>query len=190
MKKYNTSYRLNQVMSERNLKQVDILKLAEPYCKEYGIKLNKNDLSQYVSGKVEPGQHKLFILGLALKINEAWLMGFDNVPMSRDTNMPVNFTSTLNLTEHETTVITAYHNNPDMQSAIDRILGIKSANPTEKGTKIIAPIEIEDDNKQKLLNNYDKLNDDGQSKLLDYSADLVSGGRYVKNNQLFGAKEA
>ena len=64
-----------------NLKQVDILRLAEPYCKKYGIKLNKNDLSQYVSGKVEPGQHKLFILALALNVNEAWLMGFDDVPM-------------------------------------------------------------------------------------------------------------
>ena len=81
MKKYNTSYRLNQVISERNLKQVDILRLAEPYCKKYGIKLNKNDLSQYVSGKVEPGQHKLFILALALNVNEAWLMGFDDIPM-------------------------------------------------------------------------------------------------------------
>lgn len=73
---------------------------------------------------------------------------------------------------------------------IDKILGIRSAKPTEKDKKIIAPFEIEDDNRQKLLSNYDKLNDDGQIKLLDYSADLVSGGRYVKNNQLFGDKEA
>lgn len=83
MKKFNTSYRLKQIMSQRNLKQVDILNLAAPYCKKYDIKLNKNDLSQYVSGKVEPGQHKLYILGLALKVNEAWLMGFDDVPMER-----------------------------------------------------------------------------------------------------------
>ena len=74
--------------------------------------------------------------------------------------------------------------------SVDYLLCRNSEVKAEKGKKIIAPIEIEDDNKQKLLNNYDKLNDDGQSKLLDYSADLVSGGRYVKNNQLFGAKEA
>ena len=48
--------------------------LAAPYSKKYGIKLNKNDLSQDVSGKVEPGQNKLYILGLALNVNEAWLM--------------------------------------------------------------------------------------------------------------------
>ncbi len=74
--------------------------------------------------------------------------------------------------------------------SVDYLLGRVGESQTEKDKKIIAPFEIEDDNRQKLLSNYDKLNDDGQSKLLDYSADLVSGGRYVKNNQLFGAKEA
>lgn len=83
MKKANTSQRLKQIMSERNLRQADILQAAKPYCERYGIKLAKNDLSQYVNGKVEPGQEKLTILGLALNINEAWLMGYD-VPKNRD----------------------------------------------------------------------------------------------------------
>lgn len=84
MKKYNTSQRLKQLMAERGIKQVDILKKAEPYCEKYNVKLNRNDLSQYVNGKVEPGQQKLSILGLALNVNEAWLMGYDDVPQSRD----------------------------------------------------------------------------------------------------------
>ena len=83
MKKFTTSQRLKQLMNERNIKQVDILIKAEPFCKKYGVKLNKNDLSQYVNGKVEPGQQKLSILGLALNVNEAWLMGYD-VPQIRD----------------------------------------------------------------------------------------------------------
>ncbi|MBR3368918.1 MAG: transcriptional regulator [Ruminococcus sp.] len=83
MKKYTTAERLRQVMSQRGLKQIDILLLAEPYCIKYNVKLNKNDLSQYVNGKVEPKQHKLSILGLALNVNEAWLMGYD-VPMGRE----------------------------------------------------------------------------------------------------------
>ena len=66
MKKVNTSVRLKQIMSERGLKQVDILRMCAPLCEKYGIKLNKNDLSQYVSGKVSPGQDKLTILGQAL----------------------------------------------------------------------------------------------------------------------------
>ena len=83
MKKFTTSQRLKQLMNERNIKQVDILIKAEPFCQKYGVKLNKNDLSQYVNGKVEPGQQKLSILGLALNVNEAWLMGYD-VPQKRD----------------------------------------------------------------------------------------------------------
>ena len=83
MKKSNTSQRLKQIMSEKNLRQADILRAAEPYCKRYGIKLAKNDLSQYVNGKVEPGQEKLTILGLALGVSEAWLMGYD-VHQERD----------------------------------------------------------------------------------------------------------
>ena len=32
-----------------------------------------------VNGKVQPGNDKLFILGLALNVNEAWLIGYDEV---------------------------------------------------------------------------------------------------------------
>ena len=96
MKKYTTSQRLKQLMSERGLKQVDILKQAEPYCEKYSVKLNRNDLSQYVNGKVEPGQQKLSILGMALNVNEAWLMGFDNVPQSRKTALSIEGTISSN----------------------------------------------------------------------------------------------
>lgn len=82
MKPYTTSQRLRQLMTARNLRQVDILRAAEPYCVKYNVKLGKNDLSQYVSGKVEPGQDKLTVLGFALNVSETWLMGYD-VPMDR-----------------------------------------------------------------------------------------------------------
>lgn len=87
MKVSNTSARLKELMQERTLRQVDILNAAKPYCAQYGIKLEKNDLSQYVSGKVEPKQEKLTILGLALNVNEAWLMGYD-VSMARNVSSP------------------------------------------------------------------------------------------------------
>lgn len=70
-------------MNERGLKQVEILEACKPYCEKYGVKLAKNDLSQYISGKVQPGQDKLSILGLALNVNEVWLMGY-NVPPGKD----------------------------------------------------------------------------------------------------------
>ena len=77
MKKFSTADRLNLIMRTRIMRQVDILNAADPFCRKYGVKLGKNDLSQYVSGKVEPGQDKLTILGLALNVSEAWLMGYD-----------------------------------------------------------------------------------------------------------------
>ena len=85
MKRATTAERLKELMDGRNLKQVDILNLALPICAKYDIKMNKSDISQYVSGKVEPSQEKLVVLGLALNVTEAWLMGFD-VPKQRKDN--------------------------------------------------------------------------------------------------------
>lgn len=85
MKPYNTAIRLKEIMDTRNIKQVDILNLCKPFCKKYDIKLGKNDLSQYVNGKVEPGQEKLDLLAEALQVSEAWLMGYD-VPMTNNEN--------------------------------------------------------------------------------------------------------
>ena len=89
MKTSNTSKRLAEYMAAHNLKQVDILRLAEPFCEKYNVKLNKSDLSQYVSGKVEPGQDKLFVLARALKVTEAWLMGYDEDSFSSDNIIPL-----------------------------------------------------------------------------------------------------
>ena len=94
MKKRTTSERLKQLMQERNLKQVDILNKAQPYCKKYGIKLTKQDLCQYVSGKVEPAQNKLAILSMTLKVNESWLVGFD-VPKEKQADELVELINSL-----------------------------------------------------------------------------------------------
>lgn len=82
-----TAQRLKKIMELRNLRQADIIRLAEPYCQRYRVKLNKSDLSQFVNGKNEPGQWKLTILGLALNVSEGWLMGLD-IPMERKTPTP------------------------------------------------------------------------------------------------------
>ena len=83
-----TALRLRRIMEERGLKQRDILEKAAPYCEKYKIKLNKSDLSQFVNGKVVPGQWKLTILGMALGVSETWLMGYDG-PMEREKPTPV-----------------------------------------------------------------------------------------------------
>ena len=75
--KENTAQRLAQIMNERNLRQVDILKRSEKFQKALGIKLGKSALSQYVSGKSIPDQDKLVLLSKTLGVSEAWLMGYD-----------------------------------------------------------------------------------------------------------------
>ena len=75
--KENTAQRLAQIMDDRNLRQVDILKQSEKFQKELGIKLGKSALSQYVSGKSIPDQDKLVLLSKTLGVSEAWLMGYD-----------------------------------------------------------------------------------------------------------------
>ena len=89
MKKETTSSRLKEIMKLKNLKQADIVRMCQPYCERYNVRIQRNDLSQYVSGKFEPKQDKLAILGMALNVSEAWLMGFD-VPMSRERKQSKN----------------------------------------------------------------------------------------------------
>ena len=78
-----TGSRLKELMSERGLRQVDILNMSKPYQKELNISLNKSHLSQYVNDKSSPDQNKLYLLAKTLNVNEAWLMGFTNVPKER-----------------------------------------------------------------------------------------------------------
>lgn len=72
-----TSNRIKQAMKSSNLKQIDIVNKAKSMEEETGIKLSKTDLSQYVNGKVTPGQKKLYVLAKILNVSEAWLLGYD-----------------------------------------------------------------------------------------------------------------
>ena len=86
MKQSTTKERLKELMQKRGLKQIDIVNLAKPFCEKSGIKLGRNDISQYLSGKVEPGQHKLFVLAQALDVSLQWLMGYDTTSESDDSS--------------------------------------------------------------------------------------------------------
>lgn len=85
LKVASTSDRLRECMREQKLKQVDILRMAEPLQKTFNINLNKGGLSEYISGKHEPDANRLFLLGYILNVSEAWLMGYD-VPKERPGN--------------------------------------------------------------------------------------------------------
>ncbi|MGS0657094.1 helix-turn-helix domain-containing protein [Staphylococcus arlettae] len=83
--KSSFSKRLKQALTNSGMKQVDVINKTKQYYEETGVKVSKTDLSQYVNGKTEPGQKKLYVLAKALNVSEAWLLGYD-VPTERPTD--------------------------------------------------------------------------------------------------------
>lgn len=92
MRKYETSDRLNQLMAERNWKQVDIINNSKKFQEKLGIQLGKSALSQYVNGVQAPDQKKLSLLALTFDVSEAWLMGYD-VPRERESVVEKEYTT-------------------------------------------------------------------------------------------------
>lgn len=69
--------RINQIMKEKRLRQIDVLNLAKPFQEKYNIKFSKSHLSQYVNGKSNPDNEKIFLLSKVFGVTEAWLLGYD-----------------------------------------------------------------------------------------------------------------
>ncbi|WP_413527415.1 S24 family peptidase [Marinilactibacillus psychrotolerans] len=71
------SNRLKIALNENNIKPIDL-------SKKTGI--GKSSISDWLSGRYEAKQDKVFILAEALNVDEAWLMGLD-VPMRKKDNI-------------------------------------------------------------------------------------------------------
>lgn len=67
----NFSDRLNVLLKEKGIKQIELVRMAE----EKGIKLGKSHISQYVSGKTVPRKEILQFLAEALETDIEWLAG-------------------------------------------------------------------------------------------------------------------
>ena len=122
----NSAQRLKQLMDERGLRQVDILNLCAPICAKNGVKMSKSSLSQYVGGTSIPDQHKLTVLGLALNVSEAWLMGYD-VPMERQ------YTGGLTLSQ----VCTWIQHAATLEDKIEVLSTIAKSSGKEDGKKLL-----------------------------------------------------
>ncbi len=85
----NTRDRLMYIMETRGLRAVDIVRLCKPYSDLFGTNIVAPTISEYLSGKCEPGNVKLAVLGNALNVSEPWLMGYD-VPMEREKGIPTD----------------------------------------------------------------------------------------------------
>lgn len=55
---------------------------ATELCKRTGIP--KSAMSQYINGKFEPRQNRVYLIAKALNVSEAWLMGYDVTAERKD----------------------------------------------------------------------------------------------------------
>lgn len=109
-----TAQRLKEAMEIRKLRQVDLVRIAEPFCTKWRTKINKSDISQYLSGRSDPGQRKLLALSEALDVDTGWLMGLD-VPMN-------HFEPFFGLDESGTSVNTFSIDTPDKDKLMKLII--------------------------------------------------------------------
>lgn len=77
MKISDSANRLKEILSERNMRQVELIETCNRIGEKYGVKISKSAMSQYVAGRNQPDQVRLTILAEALGVSEAWLMGYD-----------------------------------------------------------------------------------------------------------------
>ena len=77
--------RLKEIMEIRQLRQIDLVRLAEPVGEANGLHISKSHISQYVSGRTQPRRDILKVLAEALGVSQLWLQGED-VPMKSAEN--------------------------------------------------------------------------------------------------------
>lgn len=81
------SERLQLAMKQKELKQIDLVRLAE----SNRIKLGKSNISQYISGKITPRKETMQFLADALEVSEEWLLGSnDALDNETSTEKPEN----------------------------------------------------------------------------------------------------
>lgn len=77
------SKRLNYAMSIRHISQAELSEKT---------KISTGSLSQYMNGKINPKQDRIYIMARALSVSEAWLMGYD-VPMDREKTLKIDYSN-------------------------------------------------------------------------------------------------
>ena len=66
--------RIAKALAVRNMRQADLAEMAN---------IPKSSLSLYLKGAYEPKDDRIYAIAKALRVSEAWLMGYD-VPMERE----------------------------------------------------------------------------------------------------------
>lgn len=91
---------------------------ATEFANDIGV--SKQTISAYLNGTRKPKKIVMSIIADKLHVNPLWLMGYD---VNKDAVYLKKEEFYLN--NHEQLVINAYRNHPEMQPAVDTLLGIK-----------------------------------------------------------------
>ena len=111
--------RIKKALSIRNMTQTELCARA---------KISKSTLSEYLSGKYEPKQDKVFILAQALGVDPVWLWGYD-VPMETQKEI---FPDKVELTEEEKMMLSVFRLIPEEQQRAFLEMGRAYANSLKK----------------------------------------------------------
>lgn len=94
--------RIAKALAIRNIRQADLAQMTN---------IPKSSLSLYLKDAYEPKQDRIFVIAQALRVSEAWLMGYD-VPMEKETEKE-NSPSERQLTEGEQTLLDLFNRVPE-----------------------------------------------------------------------------
>ena len=110
--------RIKKALSIRNMKQSELCRLT---------KIATSAMSEYLSGRYDPKQDKIYLMSEALNVDPVWLMGFD-VPMEKEQK---KFSPHDPLTEGEKLVLELFRQIPvDQQPMV--LAMIKASLRTDK----------------------------------------------------------
>lgn len=117
------SIRLKTLRSEKELSQQELANI---------IGISKSSINMYERGEREPSIETLEAFADFFNVDMDYLMGRQEKQKLIDLsylvpNKPTkNTTNLIKLTKHERDVISSYRNHPEMQPAVDRLLGVSS----------------------------------------------------------------
>lgn len=77
IKETDFSSRLRQIMTEKNLRQCDLVRVVNAISDETGMKLSQSAVSQYMRSERAPKPDRLKIIASALGVNEYYLLGYN-----------------------------------------------------------------------------------------------------------------
>lgn len=110
MKNNNFAERLIIAMDKRDMKSQELARIT-------GI--DKASISCYRSGKYKANSANLYLLANTLRVNPAWLMGSDEVPMDMvKPSQNVHDISESTLTDYEKQIIIEYRNADDQKKRL------------------------------------------------------------------------